>query len=146
MTTQQEDLDHSTHLAFERTRMAQERTLLGWIRTAITTISFGFTIFTVFAIEKGAGYQFVGYYAPRIFSLGLVIIGLVSLLFATLQRRRDLATLRSIDPALPARSQAMVLGFLMAILGIVALSRNSPPDRPERGVLRAVLKKHTHNR
>ena len=121
MTTKPEEIDQATHLAFERTRMAQERTLLGWVRTAIATISFGFTIYTVFAMEKGAGFQFVGYWSPRIFSLGLIIVGLVSLLFASIQRRHDLAVLRAINPALPARSQAMVLGFLMAILGFVAL-------------------------
>src|SRR5512137_1808779 len=32
-------------LALERTRMAADRTLMGWIRTALSMISFGFTIF-----------------------------------------------------------------------------------------------------
>ena len=32
-------------LAMERTRMAADRTLMGWIRTALSMIGFGFTIF-----------------------------------------------------------------------------------------------------
>ena len=32
-------------LATERTRMAADRTLMGWIRTALSMIGFGFTIF-----------------------------------------------------------------------------------------------------
>ena len=37
-------------LATERTRMAADRTLMGWIRTALSMIGFGFTIYQVFGI------------------------------------------------------------------------------------------------
>ena len=35
-------------LAIERTRMAADRTLMGWTRTALSMIGFGFTIFKFF--------------------------------------------------------------------------------------------------
>ena len=33
------------NLSFDRTRMAAERTLMAWVRTALSMISFGFTIY-----------------------------------------------------------------------------------------------------
>ena len=37
-------------LATERTRMAADRTLMGWIRTALSMIGFGFTIYKFLGI------------------------------------------------------------------------------------------------
>jgi putative membrane protein len=115
------ELDLPTNLAFERTRIAQERTLLAWVRTAIALISFGFTIYSVFALESGILHKYTaGTFGPELFAVVLILIGLVSLLLATLQHRRDQKTLRSIDPTLPAGSQAMVLAGLIALLGFLA--------------------------
>jgi putative membrane protein len=50
-------LDVSTTLAFERTRVAYERTMLGWVRTATSLITFGFTIYKYFQIERGEASQ-----------------------------------------------------------------------------------------
>jgi putative membrane protein len=115
----EDELDLPTNLAFERTRLAQERTLLAWVRTAVSLISFGFTIYAVFALESGAGHRFAGE-RPYLFPIALIAIGLFSLLLATIQHQRDQKTLRSIDPTLPAGSQAMVLGGLIALLGLLA--------------------------
>lgn len=46
-------MDTSTKLAFERTNLAHERTLMAWVRTATSLISFGFTIYKFFQLEKG---------------------------------------------------------------------------------------------
>jgi len=43
-TTVDGTIDTSTKLAMDRTYWAAERTLMGWIRTALSMISFGFTI------------------------------------------------------------------------------------------------------
>jgi putative membrane protein len=42
-------------LAIERTRMAADRTLMGWIRTALSMIGFGFTIFKFLEYMKEQG-------------------------------------------------------------------------------------------
>jgi uncharacterized membrane protein YidH (DUF202 family) len=38
------NVSESTLLAVDRTRLAHERTLMAWVRTATSMISFGFTI------------------------------------------------------------------------------------------------------
>jgi putative membrane protein len=39
------ELKTSDILALDRTRMAAERTLMAWVRTALSMIGFGFTIY-----------------------------------------------------------------------------------------------------
>ncbi|BBX71585.1 YidH family protein [Mycolicibacterium psychrotolerans] len=43
-----EPLDANTRLAAKRTHLAEERTLMAWVRTATSLIAFGFTIYQVF--------------------------------------------------------------------------------------------------
>src|ERR1700753_2855244 len=89
-------LDNSTSLAVDRTRLAYERTLMAWIRTATSLITFGFTIYKFFQIELAktnrVSNSVIG---PTQFALLMIVIGLVCLLFATLEHRRDLNTLDS---------------------------------------------------
>ena len=46
-------LDTGTRLALDRTHLAHERTLMAWVRTATSLISFGFTIYKFFSFEAG---------------------------------------------------------------------------------------------
>jgi putative membrane protein len=114
-----EKIDATTKLAVDRTRLAYERTLMAWVRTAISLISFGFTIYKFFQIES-AGRQDVVVSATE-FSVLMIVFGLVSLLMATLEHRRDLNALRAEFQEIPPRSLARVLAALISLLGIVAL-------------------------
>jgi len=40
-----ETVDPTTKLAVDRTRLAYERNLMAWVRTAVSLITFGFTIY-----------------------------------------------------------------------------------------------------
>ncbi len=116
-------LDSSTLLAVDRTRLAYERTLMAWIRTATSLITFGFTIYKFFQIELSRGVsprsgRLIG---PTQFALFMIVIGLVSLLLATLEHRRDLNALNAEYPG-GRRSLARVLAALISLLGILALS------------------------
>lgn len=110
----------TTRLAADRTRLAYERTLMAWVRTAISLISFGFTIYKFFQIEL-AGKPDRAISATA-FSLLMIIIGLISLVMATLEHRRDLNGLRVEYPYLPGSvSLARILAALVSVLGIMAL-------------------------
>jgi len=111
---------NSNQMAMDRTRLAHERTLMAWVRTATSLISFGFTIYKFFQYlqdkNQAPADRILG---PREFALIMIGIGLLALLFATFQHRRDMLTLRAQYPGVPY-SLATVLAGLLSILGIVA--------------------------
>ena len=110
----------STDLAVDRTRLAHERTLMAWVRTATSLISFGFTIYKVFQTMRDKGEVPPGrLFGPREFALMMIGIGLTALVLATVGHFRDMRALRAHFSRVPY-SLATALAALVAILGIVA--------------------------
>jgi putative membrane protein len=70
-----------SHFAWLRTRLSLERTMMSWIRTAVSLIGFGFTIvqfFERFGDMEGVA-QAVRPEAPRFLGLGLIAAGSLAL-------------------------------------------------------------------
>jgi putative membrane protein len=110
----------SNQMALDRTWLAHERTLMAWVRTATSMISFGFTIykFFQFEVQKDTSIR-RGLLTPRDFALVMVSIGLVSLLAATLSHRQQVRVLR---PLLGGRhSLAEVIAYFVSVFGILVL-------------------------
>ena len=110
-----------TDLAFERTVLAHERTLMAWVRTGTSLISFGFTIYKFFDYlkdEKPAAA--VRRFGPREFAMAMIIIGLISLVFAIVEHHRSRSALRAAGGEM-RKSLALVLAILIAGLGIFGL-------------------------
>jgi putative membrane protein len=75
--------------------MAADRTLLAWVRTSTSLISFGFTIYKFFQyLRQTQKVEPIGLVGPRGFSLLMISIGVVVLIVATIQHRRDMKELR----------------------------------------------------
>ncbi len=115
-----QNFDRSTELAFARTRAAYERTMMAWIRTATSLITFGFSVYKFFQIEVPRIDERGRLIGPRQFGLLLVSIGIISLIVATIEHRQDLRALRREDPH-ERRSLAVVVAALIGLLGLVAL-------------------------
>src|SRR5678816_659836 len=112
----------STDLAVDRTRLAHERTLMAWVRTSASLISFGFTIYKFFQYMRDQGQPVEDRtFGPRQFALFLIAIGLIALVLATIQHRHDLSVMRKHYAHVPY-SMATVVGGLVAILGIVTFA------------------------
>lgn len=113
-------VDTGTQLAYERTYLAHERTQMAWIRTALALISFGFTIAKVFEIlhEKAAGAGPI--LAPQEVGILMISIGLIALIFSTVQHAYAVKRLRGACPNLP-RSLSWITAILIAMLGFLAL-------------------------
>ena len=108
-------------MAVERTRLAYERTLMAWVRTAASLISFGFTIYKFFELELHTGASSDRLIGTRGFATILVVTGVVSVAIAAVEHRRNMHSLRTESGlALPV-SSAGVFAFFIAGLGIVAL-------------------------
>lgn len=112
--------DIATQLAFERTRNSYETTMMSWIRTATSLITFGFSIYKFFQIEAPSERQRSYLIGPRGFALALVSIGLFSLLLATVENRQNIRALGA-QYAGKQRSLSVVVAALISILGILAL-------------------------
>lgn len=117
-------VDASSKLSLQRTVLSHERTMLAWVRTSTSLITFGFGIQQFFRATRGADYaDLIG---PRTFGLTMIIIGLLALLLAALQHRSAIEALKLSYPErehYPAirRSNAWLLGILIALLGLLAL-------------------------
>jgi putative membrane protein len=114
-------VDTGTRLAFERTRVAYDRTMLAWVRTAASLITFGFTIYKFFQLEGGGGERPDRLIGPREFSATLVALGLLWLVLATLEHRRDIRALEE-RGAEQRRSLAVMAAAVTAGLGVLALA------------------------
>jgi putative membrane protein len=115
-------LDVSTRLAYDRTFLAHERTLMAWVRTSSSLITFGFSIYKFFQLERGMGKEFASaqVIGPRQFSMILIIIGVVSLVISTVRHRHQLEMLKVEYQNAPASTAGIVAG-LISVMGLLAI-------------------------
>ena len=112
----------SLRLSYERTNLSHERTLMAWVRTATSLITFGFAIYKFFQLEAGEELlprrQIIG---PRRFAMLMIGIGLFALLTAAVQNWQYRRRLLEHYPDAP-RSLATLVAGLIALLGILAMA------------------------
>jgi putative membrane protein len=76
-----------SHFAWIRTRLALENTMLAWVRTGASLISFGFTIYQFFQRLPEPKGKLLLPGGPRDLGLGLILAGIIALGISTLQYR-----------------------------------------------------------
>ena len=113
-------ISRSMRLALDRTDMAHERTMMAWIRTAVSLISFGFTIYKFLQyVEKETDAQPAQLIGARGYGLFMIGTGLLALLLATISHRRAMQALREKYVEVPY-SLAAVFAAVILLLGILA--------------------------
>jgi putative membrane protein len=117
------ELDASTRLAYERTRVAYERTMQAWIRTATSLITFGFTVYKFFQIDRPPNFkppqgQLIG---SQQFGEILVLLGLGALLVSSIEYRARIHALEQEYAHKKYPSLSVFLASAMSILGVLAL-------------------------
>ncbi len=95
---------------------------MAWIRTAASLISFGFTIYKFFQFENALGEEggVKRWLGPSQFAEAMIVVGVASLLLASMQHHLQLQALRRQFGALPY-SLAWLTGGFIGGLGVVAL-------------------------
>jgi inner membrane protein YidH len=112
-------LDSGTELALKRTVLAHERTLMAWIRTSASLISFGFTIYKFFEYfaETRSVTSASHLTSPRHFGMGMIIVGVSSLVLALIDYAREMNALQA-DYGPIRRSAVGKIASLVSLLGV----------------------------
>jgi putative membrane protein len=115
--------DKPYDLGYDRTRISADRTLMAWIRTSVSMISFGFTIYKFFMYlqESNVLSEKLPMYGPRNLGLGLVGLGTFLMMLAILEH---FLYQRSLSKRMgqPFRlSTALIASLLITLIGLLAL-------------------------
>jgi putative membrane protein len=117
-------------LALDRTRLAAERNLMAWVRTALSMITFGFTIYKFLQVfQEQTTAAILRPNAPRNLGLALVGIGTFALIAATVQYWQYVRKLRTDRPYKPW-DLAFIVATLIGLLGVmvfISIILNSGP-------------------
>ena len=117
----------TNELAKERNRAAYDRTLMAWIRTAISLIGFGFAIAKSYEYIQMDEMEKTGRFidqihAPLWFGMSFVVLGMVSILGGVIQYVQVVRQIQSGrfiygEP----RPLAKIVALILLIIGVFAL-------------------------
>ena len=107
----------NTKLALDRTLMAADRSLMAWVRTSLSMISFGFTIYKILEAfrEEGAPIHHVN--TPRDVGLFLTGLGTVAMVMGTIEFWYRFKELRAEGVSM-AVQPSFIMAIIMSITGL----------------------------
>ncbi len=114
----------TNELAKERNRAAEERTLMAWIRTCLSLISFGFGLDKIVgAINRTRlGASSHADLTVRLVAMAFILTGIVAMAAATRQHRRNLILLGRADYTyVPQTSIGTGTALALMAIGTVSL-------------------------
>lgn len=116
------DVNLTNELARQRNRNAAERTLMAWIRTCLSLISFGFGLDKIIAAIGRDPAGRLGRLGVTPISLAFVLTGIVAMTAATVQHRRELRRLARDDYTYQEQPRlAAATATVVSLIGVMAL-------------------------
>lgn len=99
-----------------RTIMAADRTLMAWIRTALSMLSFGFTIYKALEALASQGHMDRPN-SPQMIGLFLTALGVTSVVFGTISYWTTLRDLQKVEKFRIGRP-VLLMALIMSVAGI----------------------------
>ena len=109
----------TTELAVMRTRMSADRTLMAWIRTALSMISFGFTIYKFLQYVRESEGVELRAQGPRNLGLSLILLGTGALAAASIQHWKLMKRLGS-EKTEHIWSLSLTIAWIVSLIGLAA--------------------------
>jgi len=111
----------TVELAKKRNRDAAERTLMAWIRTSLSLISFGFGIDRVVTALKNANPSINPIRLSRILGLSFIAVGVFALIIAIIQHRAELKRIRRVGYMYTSNtSLSIIVAIALVVIGLGA--------------------------
>lgn len=117
MKSSNELAEDRTELATGRTLMAVDRSLMAWIRTALSMISFGFTIYKVLEGFTKSGGTLPKDYSPETVGLFLTGMGTLSMVAGTIEYWQRVKMLREYH-AIKTWRPTFIMAMVMSVTGL----------------------------
>ena len=112
----------STIMAVDRTVMAADRSLMAWVRTALSLISFGFTIYKFLEYSReqliATGKDIHGISSPKIVGLYMIGMGIISLVFGILENITTIKGLR-VRYKVSRKRYALWMAVMVTFFGLI---------------------------
>lgn len=99
------------------TLMAADRTLMAWIRTALSFYTFGFALYKILTEVHQSGQFVVNDDAPKIYGVALIVTGTVSMVAGTIEYWLMFVQLRCIQ-YFPTMRACFLVALWMCLAGI----------------------------
>jgi len=117
MRSENENKDEQRQGSTEtREHLANERTLLSWVRTGVSLISLGLVVERAGALAKAADFQVSSTSGSEFFGLGLALLGALTLILGTAQFLRNRRSISEGD------FESSVVGYLIIVAGSLAFA------------------------
>lgn len=115
------ELKLADKLALDRSKLAAERTLMAWVRTSLSMISFGFTIFNFLqAVEERSKVPTLRPSAPRRVGVVLTGLGIFVVMIAAIQYWIYVKSLNSrTDEPYRPWDLSFIVACLIGLLGVM---------------------------
>lgn len=114
--------DTNTELAKFRTRAAADRTLMAWIRTALSLIGFGFGIPTIVKTIEATrvGPHINPHHTSVIVGLSFIGVGMFAMVAALTEHRQMLKQIQSDRYIYESSKMAEIVGVALLLIGVIS--------------------------
>jgi len=111
----------AVELAKKRNRDAAERTLMAWIRTSLSLISFGFGIDRIVSAIKTLNQQANTVRLSKFLGLSFIFLGIFALIMAIVQHDRELKHIRQSPYIYISNfSLGLIVALALIVIGLAA--------------------------